>query len=77
MPEPRLANEYSMSGWFLFEKGKLVGPWHTGFRVGNKSPPTDDQLGDHTLFYKIGKVDNCVAAATYSYSNMKGDGDIS
>lgn len=45
--------------------------------MGNKNPPTDDQLGDHTLVYKIGKNDNCVASVTYSYSNMKGEGDVS
>ena len=55
VPEPKLPHEYSISGWFIFEKNKLTENWHTGLRVGIKKPFTDDVIGDRTFYYKVGK----------------------
>lgn len=60
VPEPKLAHEYSISGWFIFEKDKLINDFHTGFRVSIKKPFTDDIIGDRTFYYTLGKKEQIV-----------------
>ena len=77
IPELRLPQEYSISGWFIFAKGRLVEDWHTGFKVSIKKPASDNVIGDRSLYYSIGKAEQIIWTTTYSYKNMKGEGDLS